>query len=395
MIDEKLIDTWLKEKTINQSQAKKMLADATSYKKESRSNKFIVAISTIGAILLGIGAILFIASNWRELTNTIKVLLLVLSTSIAYYTGYYFKFQKQNLPKVGASLLFLGALLFGATVILISQIYNLNANTHILILIWLLGILPLVYALRSAPVAGLASLLFFLWIGFFFSHEHGWWFFDFLGRFSIILFISGSIMLFSIGSLHSLLDTFKQISKTYRLAGLKVLMVCLFLLTFNWFSKLSSSRLEWYTKVQSDITTGIIIFSIIAILVTVINWFFNRSEALVLYESPISLGILALTLIFFYYPSSTNIYVLLFNLLFAGITLLFIYLGYQQGAMKLVNIGMFWLAVFLVAKYFDWFWELMERSLFFLVGGLVLVLGGIALEKKRRQIKAKFSLDHE
>jgi len=38
-------------------------------------------------------------------------------------------------------------------------------------------------------------------------------------------------------------------------------------------------------------------------------------------------------------------------------------------------------------KYFDWFWSLLPRSLFFIVGGLVLVLGGIALEKKRRQIK--------
>ena len=71
--------------------------------------------------------------------------------------------------------------------------------------------------------------------------------------------------------------------------------------------------------------------------------------------------------------------------------MLFIYLGYNREDMKLVNLGMSWLAAFLVAKYFDWFWDLMEKSLFFLVGGLILILGSIALEKKRRQIKAKFS----
>ena len=137
MIDKKLINKWLEEKTINQRQAKKMLADIEHYSKESRSNKFIVVISTIGAILLGIGAILFIASNWEELSKIAKTLILVGSTALAYYTGYYFKYQKQNLPKVGASLLFLGALLFGATVILVTQIYNVNANNHILVLIWL------------------------------------------------------------------------------------------------------------------------------------------------------------------------------------------------------------------------------------------------------------------
>ena len=105
MIDEKLINKWVQEKTINQSQAKKMLADVGHYKKESRSNKLIVAISTIGAILLGIGAILFVASNWQELPNIVKVLTLIGSTALAYYFGYYFKIQKQNLLFMIDSLL--------------------------------------------------------------------------------------------------------------------------------------------------------------------------------------------------------------------------------------------------------------------------------------------------
>ena len=157
-MDRDLINKWLKEKVINASQAKRMLSDVESSRKERNSNKFIVSISTIGAILLGIGAILFIASNWQELSQIAKTLILVGSTGLAYYLGYLLKYQKQNLPKVGASLLFLGALLFGATVILISQIYNLNANNHMLVLIWLIGILPLVYALGSAPIAGLAAV---------------------------------------------------------------------------------------------------------------------------------------------------------------------------------------------------------------------------------------------
>ena len=102
-MDKELISKWLKERVINQAQAKRMLADMEAYKKESHSNKFIVAISTIGAILLGIGAILFIASNWQELSSILKTIILVGSTAIAYYIGYMFKYQKQNHP-LGSNL---------------------------------------------------------------------------------------------------------------------------------------------------------------------------------------------------------------------------------------------------------------------------------------------------
>ena len=391
MVDKTQIEQWLKDGTITKAQAKKMLADASEYKKERSSNKLIVAFSTIGAILLGIGAILFIASNWQELSKISKTLILVGSTALAYYAGYYFNYQKQYLPKVGGDLLFLGALLFGATVILVAQIYNVNANNHVLVLVWLIGILPLVYALKSVPIAGLAALLFYLWVALFFSKDNHWWFFGFLGRFSIVLFIAASIMLFAVGGLHYLLPQFKQIARTYRIASLKILMFSLFLLTFDWFSKVSSDYIsDWFNTVQDQIVVGVVIFSVIAIIITIVNWFFNKSESLSIYEGPISICLIGLVLIFFFYPSKTNIYILIFNLLFAGLTLLFLYFGYTREDMKLVNLGMFWLGLFLVAKYFDWFWDLLERSVFFLIGGLILVIGGIALENKRRQIKSKF-----
>ena len=117
MTNEKQIQEWLESGTITQEQAQKMLADVDQKSKEERSNKFIVAISTIGAILLGIGAILFVASNWREIPDLMKVLILLGSTFGAYYLGYLFKYDKKNLPKVGVSLFFLGALLFGASIL--------------------------------------------------------------------------------------------------------------------------------------------------------------------------------------------------------------------------------------------------------------------------------------
>jgi uncharacterized membrane protein len=53
-----------------------MLSDVKKKSTEEKSNKFIIAISTIGAILLGIGAILFVAANWQDLSDLIKIIIL-------------------------------------------------------------------------------------------------------------------------------------------------------------------------------------------------------------------------------------------------------------------------------------------------------------------------------
>jgi uncharacterized membrane protein len=167
MIDEKQIQEWLDSGLVNQQQAQKMLGDIQQKSKENRSNKFILGISTIGAVLLGIGAILFVASKWEILSSFMKVIILLSSTFGAYYLGYLFKYDKQNFPKVWVSLFLLGALLFGASVFLIAQIYNINANSHRLVLIRLVGVLPLIYAFRSQPITVLSAALFLVWIGLF------------------------------------------------------------------------------------------------------------------------------------------------------------------------------------------------------------------------------------
>ena len=392
MVDEKQIKQWLKDGTITSKQAQKMLVDSSKYKKEQRSNKFIVTISTIGSILVGIGAILFIASNWQVIPDILKVLILIGSTFAAYFIGYLFCYQNKNLPKVGASLMFLGALLFGATILLIAQIYNINANSHLLVLIWLIGVLPMVYAFASLPIAGLSSLLFFIWIGLlvFRNIDFGRAYGDFFAL--PVLYIAAGITLFAAGGLHYFYKKFSGVARIYRLAGIKVILLSLFLLTFRLFSgNYDGFNIRENAIISSQFRVGLVIFSILAILLTVINWFFNKTEEISMIEHPTNLALTVFVLIFFFFPSATtNIYVLLFNIIFVGLLVLMLYAGYRREDMRLINLGVFWLSAFIIFKYFDFFWKLLHRSLFFIIGGLILVLGGIALEKKRRELKKKF-----
>ena len=371
----------------------KILTDIDQKSKEERSNKFIVAISTIGAILFGIGAIMFVASNWREIPDLMKVLILLGSTFGAYYLGYLFKYDKKNLPKVGISLFFLGALLFGASIFLIAQIYHINANAHSLVLIWLIGVLPLIYAFRSEPIAALSSLLFFIWIGLFIFRG---------GRFNEsmflsfpVIYLSAGILLFSIGGLHYLEPQLAKIARIFRIAGIKIAILSLFLLTFKFFSGYINNWLNnarALEEMSSQLMIGIVLFSVLAFFGLVINLLFNPSQSKTnSFESGAALGLLSFTLLFFFFPTESSIYTVIYNLLFAGLTLFLIYIGYQKSDIKIVNTGVFWLSVFILAKYFDFFWDLIGRSLFFIIGGLILVLGGIAMERKRKQIKEDFT----
>jgi len=284
-------------------------------------------------------------------------------------------------------------LLFGASVFLIAQIYNINANVHSLVLVWFIGVLPLVYAFRSESIAALSSLLFLVWVGLFIFRGN---LFREVIFFSLpVIYLSSGALLFGIGGLHYLKPQFAKIARIVRIIGIKTAMLSVFLLTFKFFSGYVDSYLFRSSRtiedMPSQLIVSIVLFSLLAIIELVINLFFNPSQSKTnSFESGAALGLIGFTLIFFFFPAGSNIYTVIYNLLFAGLTIFLIYIGYQRSDIKIVNIGIFWFSIFIFAKYFDFFWDLLDRSLFFTAGGLILVLGGIAMERKRRQIKKDF-----
>jgi uncharacterized membrane protein len=392
MVDDQHIKRWLAEGLITEQQAQRMLVDVVAHRKEHASDKLIVVVSTIGAILLGIGAVLFVASNWQALSRLAKEALLSGSTFLVTYFGYVLAYGRRNYPTVGSALLFLGSLLFGATIFLIGQMYHVQAHSHMLLLVWLMGVLPMVYVLKSLPMAGLASVLLFAWIGFFVFRGTTLMTGDWIALPTLYL-VSG-LLFFEIGGLHYVADELRIVARTYRIASVKVAMVALFLLTFRFFS---GTYEGWALRVESkgspQMTTGITLVAMAAILLAVWNLIFkpSKSETWKL-EGGVSVGLVGLALLHYFQPStSTNIYPIVFNLVMAGCIGVLIAIGYQREDIKLVNIGMSSLVLLVVVRYCDFFWEMLSRSMFFLIGGALLVLGGMALERKRRELKARFN----
>lgn len=362
----------------------------TARHNEGASGKIVTTLSVLGAVFFGAGALLFIGSNWQELSALAKVFILLIATFGSYWAGYYLAYQKKNFPKVGEALLFLGALLFGASVFLIAQIYNVQADSRVLLLIWLAGVLPLVYIVRFKPLATLAVFIFYYWFiaTAFTAFNRNWWSEPLL-VFNAILVVS--LLVFLIGALHYRSAVLAPIARVYRLTSVRVAMVVLFIFTFSDFYP-SMNRYGSAVSQTPDGASAVLTAAALLVLIGgALAMIFNPAKsAFSKLENGIVAGLGAFSLLLMHVPGST-LYPVLANLIFAGLIVALFWIGYGSRDMKLVNIAMGASAFFVLARYFDFFWDMLPVSGFFLVGGALLLLGGIALERKRRVIKEQFA----
>jgi uncharacterized membrane protein len=119
--------------------------------KKDISKRTIQIIVTIGAILVGAGIFSFIAANWQEMTKPIKIFIIVAAMLISYVAGWYLK-EKMNLSKTGEALILLGAIIYGAGIFLIAQMFHIRANWPDGFILWMIGTIAVAYALKSYPL---------------------------------------------------------------------------------------------------------------------------------------------------------------------------------------------------------------------------------------------------
>ena len=83
---------------------------------------------------------------------------------------------------------------------------------------------------------------------------------------------------------------------------------------------------------------------------------------------------------------SDLLYPILFNfLLLLGIIGL-IFVGYFRGEEAFINLALIFFSVDVVSRYFEFSFSLFDRSLVFIVAGVILLVGGFLLERGRREV---------
>ncbi|WP_375502285.1 DUF2157 domain-containing protein [uncultured Nostoc sp.] len=154
-------------------------------------DRFVFILIAVGATLLGLGVITFVAANWQALNREAKLTLLLslfLTTNIAGFilwrqpasNNISPRSRKRRQQVFGEGLLLLGALTIGANIALLAQMFHISGSSYELFLIWGLAVLLMAYSLRLASLGMLALILVLigysigLFDGYFAQNELTW-----------------------------------------------------------------------------------------------------------------------------------------------------------------------------------------------------------------------------
>ncbi|NRD21621.1 DUF2157 domain-containing protein [Winogradskyella litoriviva] len=128
------------------------ISDYYESKSNSHSNPLFTIFGILGSSLVGLGIILILAHNWDDFSRSIKTMFaffpLVLGQIVSGYS--ILKKKSQAWKESSGTFLFFA---IGASIALVSQVYNIPGDLSSYLLTWTVLGLPLIYVLNSKAVA--------------------------------------------------------------------------------------------------------------------------------------------------------------------------------------------------------------------------------------------------
>ena len=148
----------------------------------SAQNRFIAIFIGLGGVLVGLAVITFVAANWQAWSREFRVVLLLSLFIGVNADGFYlwripaksseFLVGKDGVKngkiyptrsgwqqRLGHGLLLLGAIILGANMGLMAQMFHITGSPYGLYLVWGLGVLAMAYSLRLTSLGVLSILL--------------------------------------------------------------------------------------------------------------------------------------------------------------------------------------------------------------------------------------------
>ncbi len=155
------IRLWVEKRLISTEQAVSLCQlYGMNYHEHNRGYAYSVLL-ILGYLFIGLAVITLLSANWEDISRELRMGGLLLTTLIVNLAALLSYQRRQTNAAVG--LFFLGSLLYGASIMLIAQIYHLGEHFPDGILWWALGVLPLAVLLQSASLMLLTIGLSFTW----------------------------------------------------------------------------------------------------------------------------------------------------------------------------------------------------------------------------------------
>lgn len=407
------------------------------------NERMVVALTLMGVLLLGSGIITFFAAHWAGMSKLVKLLVLFGGMSGAYMAAGVAA-ARGKLPRVSQSLWLLGVILFGANIMLIAQIYNIDSHYPNGVLLWALGGLLVACVIPAQTALAAAIALAVLWTGMesldFNRHfhwpfllfwlaclpliyRHSWlralhlaliglllWssfsytniLWDYPGGdrqgaplYLMQIYFLGYLALFVGGLLLEQRESTRKLAPATQHYAMFAALCAFFALTFpelqrsySWLhggnGRLPASAL-WLgiTLAAAGVLAALVRVQQLARQAAPAPAYLKWGRALL----ATLLGLMLLNL--FLPGKAAGPMALAFNLLFFAALVWLVFHALHSGDRTLLNFSFLFFAAWLLSRYFDTFWTLLDRSMFFIAGGLVLIAGGYFLEGQRRKLNQR------
>ncbi len=358
---------------------------------QSRS-RLVTVLVILGAVLLGLGVILFVAANWQSIPSTVKLVIMIVGVPAIYGIGFWLRYHR-GYPVVGASVILVGVISYGAAVHLVAQVYQIPVHSPNLMLFWFVGTLPLAYVVQTQPLMALALVLGLAAVGF----RGQEWLLD-PGHYLLLalpLYLALGLALMALAKLQTSFQPTRFASGVYETVGLLTVFAVLYLSGFWELRK--EFGFGWYTATGYFIPITAEFWAVAGLAVTVAAgaWIYayldagrqSRSRAILLYEGMAALGLLALAcVVVFVSGTGHSLYVILFNIVYLAGVVGLVFLGYYRARELYINLGIVLFCIIVFSRYFEFGFGLLDRSVIFIVAGSILIVGGFLVERGRRRV---------
>ena len=401
------VPLWVEQGIVDNDAAHKLL---DLYPPVESKSKLVGLITIFGSVLVGLGVLLFVGSNWQHLTAFFKLGIIIGAIAAANFGGWHFSYKDNARPKLGASLFLLGGLLYGAGIWLVAQTFQLDLDWTLGMSLWSIGLVPIAMLVRSVPLAILNGLVLLSWS---FSDQHSSIInfivlaiavalsYVFRSRMALVLaLIQGEVFAIHIKSIFSSSNVVWDpvISTFFWTAGLfawylwhrdhkpqyaapylyvSTLIAMPLFLMMSSYSNISTLTVNWLdpillTEAVFAIATGCYVASSTKKYMPEILGSYVATLVMVALTCATG-NVLAMRLI-----ANIVIFSSLIGMIYSG--------ARRLDSASVVNISTVFFAIAVFCRYFDTFYQMLDRSLFFLLGGAVLLVGGYLLEQQRRTL---------
>ncbi len=370
------ISNWVTAGLIDTPLAQKLLEYSADHSTRPHRNLFGVIVSAIAGLFILTGSILIIAENWQEVPRLVKLLGSLGMFAGFQYAGFRWKHHADSIRRgLAEGFLLVGGGMIMGTIALVSQIYNLDSRPASGVLLWFALLLPLPWLTRSSFLWLMTLGAMTTWLGMEF-HQPDSLLHTKNSTGSIALWSMLGLLLWSIAEWRQFIFHPKATGLA-RFVGAAIFLGGTLILGFD----------AGYTHhVAVDHRPAIILFFIFSLGMWIAARVFSSKNRLQLMDLVLlALWIETIAIQFIFRPWwepviwGTHISLCIF----------LIRDGANEGRTSWINIGILFVLISTLARYFDFFGNYLSGGAFFIVTGAFLFGLVWILEKQRRRWVSK------